>query len=197
MRRDLPLLDHPELTLIECPAWLEYRVDNPRFLPDGPNGSEATVAFFWLDAFVPLVIATLWPLPSRSPGTLACLFVLLAIYLYARCTQVLWESVVILPSLGLQLETHRGPPRIPLFVSRRFIPLSTLQDFIINEGLHGWDVRYYLAAIQQSRTGAVSLEVAYENLLPRFPVLLEVYYAVHEKLLNNGSNTDVHDEYHE
>ena len=74
----------------------------------------------------------------------------------------LLESVLAIPSLGLQLETHRGIPGIPLFVSRRFIPAIYLQDVIINEGLRRWDVRYYLAAMQCSNEGGFNLKVAYE-----------------------------------
>ncbi|KAF9818946.1 hypothetical protein IEO21_02484 [Rhodonia placenta] len=71
---------------------------------------------------------------------------------------------------------------MPLFAHRRFVPLASLQDFIINEGLWGWNVRYYLAAIHYSQQDTLSLRVAYENLLPRFPVILEVYRGVHEML---------------
>ena len=72
------------------------------------------------------------------------------------------ESVFAVPYIGLQLETHRGLPNIPLFVSRRFIPAVYLRDFIINEGLHGWNVRYYLAAIKGEMDGNTTLHVAYE-----------------------------------
>lgn len=75
---------------------------------------------------------------------------------------VLAESVIIIPSFGLQFETHTGLPGVPLFASRRFIPFTYLQDFIINEGLRGWNVRYYLAAIEKSQDGAISLHVPYE-----------------------------------
>jgi len=60
--------------------------------------------------------------------------------------------------------------------------MTALQDFVINEGIRRWDVRYYLAAIKRSRTNHLSLEVAYENILPHFPVLSEVYHGVHETL---------------
>lgn len=51
---------------------------------------------------------------------------------------------------------------MPLFAHRRFVPLASLQDFIINEGLWGWNVRYYLAAIHYSQQDTLSLRVAYE-----------------------------------
>ena len=113
------------------------------------------------------------------------------------------ESVVVLHTLGLQLETQRGLPSVPLFTSRRFIPLTTLQDFVINEGLRGWSVCYYLAVIQESKTGEVTIDVPFEvgnslpdslsvlkgcqNILPRFPILLEVYHGVQELVFDINS----------
>ena len=72
------------------------------------------------------------------------------------------ESVLVLPSYGIQLETHRGLPSLPFFVSRRFIPLTDGQDVLINEGLRRWDVRYYLAVLYSPRQGEQRLAVAYE-----------------------------------
>ena len=86
----------------------------------------------------------------------------LLLWLVAKSHYAPLESVLAIPSLGLQLETHRGLPGIPLFVSRRFIPAIYLQDVIINEGLRRWDVRYYLAAMQSSKEGGFTLKVAYE-----------------------------------
>lgn len=72
------------------------------------------------------------------------------------------ESVLVLPPYGVQLETHRGLPSMPLFASRRFIPLTEVQDVVINEGLRRWDVRYYLAVLHTPRQGEQYLAVAYE-----------------------------------
>jgi hypothetical protein len=113
--------------------------------------------------------------------------VMVSIFIWSKCTQVLFgelfparliiftwkfthistlflheESVVVVPPHGIQLETHCGLPSVPLSTSRRFIPTVLLQDFIINEGLRGWDVRYYLIAIRKSSTGDYTSEVAYE-----------------------------------
>jgi phosphatidylinositol glycan class H protein len=142
----------------------------------------------------------------------------LGLLVYQKVTQVLWgasysrmiatncidvsppESVLVLPSYGIQLETHRGLPSLPLFVSRRFIPLTEVRDVLINEGLRRWDVRYYLAILYSPRRGEQRLEVAYQvrgglsiclfkshslmyqNILPRFPVLIKVYHGIHECL---------------
>ena len=75
------------------------------------------------------------------------------------------ESVVVLPPHGVQLETHYGFPLLPLMAKRRFIPMTSLQDFIIIEGLRRWNVRYYLAAVKRSGPDAFSLEAAYEVVL--------------------------------
>ena len=80
--------------------------------------------------------------------------------------------------------------------------MSALQDFVINEGLHGWNVRYYLTAIQRKGQNDHILQVAYEvglynpwlntllmcsqNLLPHFPVLLKVYNDVQATLFSNS-----------
>jgi phosphatidylinositol N-acetylglucosaminyltransferase subunit H len=104
----------------------------------------------------------------------------LGLLIYRKVTQVLWganrseptpplvrlmtppESVLVLPPYGIQLETHRGLPSLPFFVSRRFIPLTEVQDVLINEGLRRWDVRYYLAFLYSPRQGEQRLDVAYE-----------------------------------
>ena len=82
---------------------------------------------------------------------------------------------MVLHTLGLQLETQRGLPSVPLFLSRRFIPLATLQDFVINEGLHGWSVRYYLAVVQESRNGDITIDVPFEVSCILAPVVPEQY----------------------
>ncbi|ETW85990.1 hypothetical protein HETIRDRAFT_122293 [Heterobasidion irregulare TC 32-1] len=105
------------------------------------------------------------------------------------CTQILWESILVIPPHGIQFETHRGFPPYPLFASRSFIPLIILQNFVINEGLRRWDVRFYLAAIKKASSGAMSMEVAYENILPRFPVLIEVYHGIHGNLQTMNEDT--------
>ncbi|KAF7322885.1 hypothetical protein HMN09_00067900 [Mycena chlorophos] len=136
---------------------------------------------------------------TKSVVALASFF---AILVYSKCNQVLWESVIVFHSVGIQLETHRGLPWFPpLRVERQFLPWSALQDFVIHEGLQGWNVRYYLAAIATSPSDAVQIHVAFEasghfvhtlfltvrqNLLPHFPILLVVYRSVQYALNNAG-----------
>lgn len=70
-----------------------------------------------------------------------------------------------LPSKDLKLEVHRGLPGLPIFIERQVIPASTISAVIINEGLHGWNVRYYLAVLTKVDE-AQSLHVLYEVKLP-------------------------------
>jgi hypothetical protein len=83
------------------------------------------------------------------------------------------ESVIAFPPHGIQLETHRGLPSRPLTTSRRFIPLTMLEDFIINEGLRRWNVRFYLAAMLRDANDNFSLHVAYEvtSCCPKYALI--------------------------
>lgn len=69
--------------------------------------------------------------------------------------------MIVLPSKDLELEVHRGLPGLPMFVERRVIPASIISAVIINEGLYGWNVRYYLAVLTKADE-TQSLHVLYE-----------------------------------
>jgi len=139
--------------------------------------------WLWQYSLIPLIASLLWPRVHNNVIALSGLIFSLVALIYFKCTQVLFESVIVIPPHGIQFETHRGLPWFsPLVVKRRFIPLASLQDFVIHEGLNGWNVRYYLAAIQLSGSGDFQLRVAYENILPHFPILLQVYHGVHAVL---------------
>jgi phosphatidylinositol glycan class H protein len=76
---------------------------------------------------------------------------------------ILLESIVILPPHGIQLETHRGfSNQWSIHSSKRFIPSARLADVVINEGIKGWNVLYYLVAVEMDASRDSSLEVAYE-----------------------------------
>ncbi|KAI0273568.1 hypothetical protein BC834DRAFT_815887 [Gloeopeniophorella convolvens] len=186
MRRFRPLAEtHPEFLVIETPGLCrEYRVENRRTSHE-QHGLLGNLSFFsWLDAFFALLIGFLWRAVLFKAG--ACLGFFLIIYW--KVTEVLWESVIVLPPYGIQFETQRGLSPWPLFVSRTFVPLNEVRDILINEGLRRWDVRYYLAVLSCSQLGHQRLDVAYENILPRFPVLIRVYQSIHEYLQTRVEN---------
>ncbi|KAI0673045.1 hypothetical protein C8Q78DRAFT_970666 [Trametes maxima] len=182
-----PLHPTPEFMIYRHPGWTEYRVEAGR-----PDNVGSRLKGFGADGVVALAISYYWNTITSARLHAATAAVLLLFYLYSRLNRLLWESVVVIPSLGLQLETHRGYSGFPLFVSRRFMPWSSLEDFLINEGIRGWDVRYYLVAINRTQHGALKLEVAFENLLPRFPVLLQVYHGVQEALNEEHAERRIH-----
>ncbi|KAG8691302.1 hypothetical protein FRC08_010213 [Ceratobasidium sp. 394] len=107
------------------------------------------------------------------------------LYLWSRMTIVHRESAFAFPTIGLQLQTHRGMRlfgrQLTTSVSRIFIPISMISDVIINEGLCGWDVRRYLAVLPAKEP---RLQVVFENLEPPFEVLREVYHGLRETLFN-------------
>ncbi|KAL4076918.1 hypothetical protein V8B97DRAFT_2021604 [Scleroderma yunnanense] len=185
MRRNRPLpATHPEFSVIEWPGFCEYRVENWRLARDGSGRViRNTAAWSWIDLCFPLFLAFFW---SKIRGNIVSSFLIGAVFvvaMYFRCNQVLYESVLVFPTLGIQLETHRGHPSLePFFVSRRFAHASSLEDFVIHEGLRRWNVRYFLAAFNRSSNGTISIHVAFENILPYFPVLREVYTGVQDAL---------------
>jgi len=187
MRRSRPLAEaHPELLVIDTPGLSrEYRVEN--WHPSRSRRRRVTGGLPWIsrvDVFSAILVGLLWPSVKANTALMLATGIGLGLLVYRKVTQVLWESVLVLPSYGIQLETHRGLPSLPLFVSRRFIPLAEVRDVLINEGLRRWDVRYYLAILYSPRRGEQRLEVAYQNILPRFPVLIKVYHGIHECLQN-------------
>lgn len=106
------------------------------------------------------------------------------LYVYNQCTQVIYgmrgscvetitykiddysESVQIIAFYGIQLETARGIripffPPVSLMSRKRFIALPYIRDIVINEGLWGWNVRYYLCVIKDTQKD-LTLEVVFE-----------------------------------
>jgi len=190
-RRRLLPDTHPELTVLELPGFCEYRVENWHLARDGSGRVvNGTSGWTWRESVAVLILGVVWPRVRDKLWALAAVAIISLLLIWSKCTQVLFESVVVVPPHGLQLETHRGLPSWPLMSSRTFIPLISLHDFVINEALSRWNVRFYLAAIKQSGD-EVSLQVAYENILPHFPVLLEVYRGVQESLFCPEANENV------
>jgi len=68
---------------------------------------------------------------------------------------------------------------------------------VIHEGFRGWNVRFYLVAIAQSPAGDPHLHVAYESILPYFPVLLEVYHGIQGLMFQAAATPEIHQETNE
>ncbi|KAJ7219164.1 hypothetical protein GGX14DRAFT_434848 [Mycena pura] len=175
----------PQFAVFHRPGFTEYRVENWRLARDGSGRVVMGVSGReWHYFLIPLIVSVIWP-RVHDTILLSGLVLILLMLVYVQSTQVLFESVIVIPPHGIQLETHRGLPWFsPLIVERQFIPLEQLQDFVIHEGLQKWNVRYYLAAIRLSGSADFQVHVAFENLLPHFPILLEVYRGVQTVLTN-------------
>ncbi|KAJ6496564.1 hypothetical protein C8R47DRAFT_973323 [Mycena vitilis] len=176
-----------QFVVFHRPGFTEYRVENWRLARDGSGrGLMGVSGWRWYYSIPPLVVSLLWPRVHDNIYAICALFSVLTWLLYVKCTQVLFESVVVIPPHGIQLETHRGLPWFsPFAVTRQFIPFASLQDFVIHEGLRRWNVRYYLAAIKLSKSRDFQVHVAFENLLPPFEILLEVYRGI-QAVLSDG-----------
>ncbi|KAF9242091.1 hypothetical protein BU15DRAFT_73019 [Melanogaster broomeanus] len=158
MRQTRPLPDtHPEFSVIEWPGFCEYRVENWRLARNGSGKViRGATAWSWLDPCLPLLLSLVW---TWNPDRLSAFLLVVIVLVWAvwsRCNQVLHESVLVFPAVGIQLETHRGHP--------------SLEPLLDSEG---WNVRYYLAALKRSNKGDISIQVAFENILPYFSVLQE------------------------
>ncbi|KAK0240251.1 GPI-GlcNAc transferase complex, PIG-H component-domain-containing protein [Armillaria nabsnona] len=182
MQRRHPLPDtHPELSIYKSEGFHEYRIENTPKCRSVKNGGHR---WPWRETAEIGLLSMLWQVALNSSWNYLVFAIPTVLFLWHKCSQVVSESIIVIPPHGIQLETRFGFQTFTINVTRRFIPLSTLRDVVINEGLYGWNVRYYLVAIVQDRSGATSLAVVFENILPRFPVLLEIYRGVHDVLSN-------------
>lgn len=195
MQRTRPLPGHPEFTIVNHLEYREYRVENFFVARDGSGRIvRRATGFSWYWTVLPVLLGLAQIQGWRWLGVLVMVTIA---FIYNKLTQVVAETIVVIPRHGVQLETHRGLPGWPLLTSRRFIPLLTVQDVVINEGLRGWNVRYYLAAVKEHPTSGFSLDVAFENILPRLTILLEVYHGIHELLFTEkGQMEEMGDLFH-
>ncbi|KIJ54662.1 hypothetical protein M422DRAFT_240746 [Sphaerobolus stellatus SS14] len=165
---------------------VEFRVLNPGLL----STSTWFSVYYIMDVSVFAIIIRAWFTLNVVENLVHLLTLagVILVYIFGLRLQVLYESIIIIPSYGVQIEVHNGIKLpllspLPLSTHRRFIPVSTICDVVINEALHRWNVRYY-ACIISDVGDKIVLDVLFQNLLPRFPILEYVYNQVHELLLS-------------
>lgn len=82
------------------------------------------------------------------------------------------ETILSIRGLGLQLSTTRGfqlslpftsvTIEVPMSTAKTFVPLNSIQDVVINEGINGWRIVYYIVVIQDGgEEEGVKLRVAF------------------------------------
>ncbi|KAF9532288.1 hypothetical protein CPB83DRAFT_847592 [Crepidotus variabilis] len=178
-----PLPDHPELLVFEYPSYREYRI-TPKKKSPNPN-----YTLKWMDNLLyPIILAFLW---QKMSWKVPCIFsIIYILYIFKfRVLTLQHESVILLPPHGIQLETHWGISRTcSMNIKRKFIPAIKLTDAIIHEGLYGWNVLYYLAAVTLEPSADTTLHVAFEEMLPCHDILLEVYEGIYEIMLSKSAD---------
>lgn len=178
MKRIRPIPDtHPQFSVLDLPGYREYRVENWHLARDGSGRIIRGTSYFLWWSILSLCISIAW---LKTTAWLLATSLLAITLVGINSLPILYESVVVIPSQGIQFETHQGLTSRPLISSRRFIPFASLKDVVINEALHRWNVRFYLVAIRQVGVHGHRLEVAYENLLPHHPILRQVYHGIQE-----------------
>ncbi|KIK59803.1 hypothetical protein GYMLUDRAFT_44261 [Collybiopsis luxurians FD-317 M1] len=187
MQRIRPLPTNPEFSVLHSASFHEFRVENWHISRDG-SGSvvRGASSWSWTYSLLPLMISVAWRKAGYFTRVLLCLVVVLVFW--TRCTQVIHESLIVLPAHGIQLETHRGFPPFTLFISRRFVSHTVLRDIVINEGIKRWDIRYYLVALEEGSTG-LAFEICFPNILPHFPILLQIYRDLREFVAVQGTSS--------
>ncbi|KAM0755900.1 hypothetical protein T439DRAFT_15220 [Meredithblackwellia eburnea MCA 4105] len=146
---------------------------------------------------VVLLAAAGWALASQ--GALRWItLVLLVFWIKSKTSTVLYESILVISGLGLQLSTTRGcllafpllgtSYKIPLSTSRRFVPLSSISDVVINEGIFRWKIIYYLVIIQDRGKGEIKLRVGFPELLPRLEEVKKVWIGIRHILFDELSD---------
>ncbi|WVF65334.1 hypothetical protein IAT40_000060 [Kwoniella sp. CBS 6097] len=99
----------------------------------------------------------------------------LVLYTRRKCNVVLYECVTPIPGIGIQLSVVRGVslpspihPKsvkhrilIRLSTSHTMVPLSEISTVILNQGLSGFGVKYYLGIVKAEGSSiVVALDVS-------------------------------------
>ncbi|WRT69292.1 uncharacterized protein IL334_006276 [Kwoniella shivajii] len=211
-----PLVNHPQLEIISTPVTIglvdnetnssdtllqvEYRVYNYKQL----DGGRIIRGDGWNLLTILVFIGLTWTAWSRaqwngalawqwSEQTVTAFLWIISpvIFLKHKCNAVLYETVIPLPSLGIQLSVTKGVSipsllcpftssrrcLIPLSTSYTFIPLSDISTVILNQALTRFTVRYYLGIVKKRGEGIV---LAFHATRPGFQVLKEIYHGVRE-----------------
>ncbi|KAG8936720.1 hypothetical protein FRC02_012002 [Tulasnella sp. 418] len=157
----LPLQDtHPQFSIISYQQSdvTEYRLARPK-----------SSRWPWLILLVILVYVA-----QTRQGSIRLASIAIAIvHTWSGFNTIIWESAVVIPKIGVQLEVQRGfpetfiTPAVLWSRSRRFIPLSSMLDIVINEGIRRWDFKYYLMIThrvppQRSNDEYIKIAVAFE-----------------------------------
>lgn len=132
---------------------------------------------------------------SNSMRVVLGLAAALATLLLRAVRRVHTESITVLPRLGVQLETRRGPclwrtSSTPVFTCERtFIPRERILDFFMLEAIQRWRIVDYaaLATTTQNKLSVVfpvsTGDALTQNLLPPAHMYVHTYRRLHDLML--------------
>ena len=116
MRRSWPLSTNPEFSVLECPGYSEYRVENWRLARDGSGRTISRISTLsWLDAILAAALSVAWLKVASvrfswrlfSQGSQATqtwlvpIVIFILSYVWWRCNQVLSGKVDISRSVAM------------------------------------------------------------------------------------------------
>eukprot|EP00922_Rhytidocystis_sp_ex-Travisia-forbesii_P051164 GHVS01075964.1.p1 GENE.GHVS01075964.1~~GHVS01075964.1.p1 ORF type:complete len:271 (-),score=55.76 GHVS01075964.1:381-1193(-) len=107
-------------------------------------------------------------------------FALFVIFLFSRFNSTCEESLLVISGVGLQLRNTRRSGSCRYY----FVDASQLEQVVINEGVVGLQVLYYLAFIV---TDADRMIIPFQCFPPRLPTLTFIYNIVYSLLFLHGS----------
>jgi len=131
--------------------------------------------FFTLSSFV----ATISLNCLSKYSSISICFGLLAAFFLIISSKVHSETFLILPSIGVQVETlfYLGNKTC------HFIDVCNIQDIVINEGISMLSISHYLVVLLKNPESIYELYPVFPHSLPPLKDLIQVYRAAQQKLI--------------
>ncbi|KKF93588.1 Phosphatidylinositol N-acetylglucosaminyltransferase subunit gpi15 [Ceratocystis platani] len=114
------------------------------------------------------------PRPSFSQHLKASALALLRALIIASAALILWGKWN-QPDCSIQTSSVAAGSLLGAPASTRFIPTEKIQDVLVNEAFHGFEVRYYLLIVVDGEEDVV---VVFPKLLPGKDVVTTVWRGV-------------------
>ncbi|KAI8099395.1 GPI-GlcNAc transferase complex, PIG-H component-domain-containing protein [Halteromyces radiatus] len=103
-------------------------------------------------------------------------------WIWIKLKNVKQESLLIMRDIGIQVKTTYWSGR----TESKFINRLKIQNVVINEGIHLWQVKPYMAILVKDQE---KMLIVFENLLPPLhPVLLTTYRGTRRLLFPSDDN---------
>lgn len=101
------------------------------------------------------------------------------------------DSMIVMKSIGIQLEYRSRWKFLKNSNKNTFIPLNNIIDLVIHEGFYGYgQVIYYMCVLTKTNPNSTDndmIKVVFSELLPRKDLLVTVWKQSRQILFNNGT----------